>query len=637
VLEVAEQAAAAGARALCVISAGFAEAGAEGRSRQQELLSLCRRTNMRLVGPNCLGLVSTDPQHGFNATFCDAQPRRGGIALISQSGAVGIAALRHAERRGAGLSAFVSTGNKADVSGNDLLAWFSADPSTTAVALYLESFGNARKFARMAEAVGRSKPVVVVKAGRSPAGARAGQSHTAAAATPDVAIDAMLRACGVIRVDGLSDLFDVLSLLDGSAMPRGKRVAVVGNSGGPGVLAADACEAAGLVLADLSDDTRAVLQHLAPDGASLRNPVDLLATVPAEAFERALLALANDPGVDAVVTIYTPLVHGAEEAFAAAVNRVHRAHQDLCLIATFPGCATAPGTLTRGVPFFELPEDAIAALGRVVEHLQWRSRSSRQEAGQAPPDTADARAGIVRALADTPRWLSPAEATRLLEQLHVPCLPGVEVHDVEAAVEAAAHLGHPVALKAYGQALVHKARLGAVLLDLRSEDAVRQGYAQLIGTVGEAAEGVLVQPMLTAPAGLELLVGLARDPDVGPLVAAGAGGTLTEVLEDRVVALPPRDEATALEQLAALRCAPALAAAGDWPGPGVRAAAQVLLAVAALARSVPEVLELDINPLIVTPTGVQAVDVKVRVAPDAQPTGFAQRDLSPSHPPRSSS
>jgi acyl-CoA synthetase (NDP forming)/GNAT superfamily N-acetyltransferase len=633
VLDVAREAAQAKAKALCVISAGFAEEGDVGRARQEELLGVCRAAGIRLVGPNCLGLVSTNPTRPFNATFCDAHPRSGGIALISQSGAVGIAALRHAERRGAGLSAFVSTGNKADVSGNDLLAWFSEDDRTTAIALYLESFGNARKFARMAAAVARHKPVVVVKAGRTPAGAVAGRSHTAAAATPDAAIDALLRASGVVRARDLGEMFDILTLLDGPGLPSGPRVAVVGNSGGPGVLAADACADAGLQLAQLGEDTRRALQRIAPAGASLDDPVDLLAAAGPEVFEAAVQAVAGDPGVDAVVTIYTPLLRGAEEKYAAALLRVRQAHPDVCLVATFPGLAWAPAALPSTVPFFELPENALRAIGKVVEHVRWRQRKGRGPQDRHP-EVAGVRELLEPLVSGQPSWLSPRQVTSLLERMGVPCARVVEVHDAAAAAAAAVDLGFPVALKAYGQDLVHKRERGGVVLGLRDPDEVQQAFRVLQDRFATEMEGVVVQSMTATEDGLELLVGLAHDATVGPLVAVGSGGSLTDVVADRAVRLPSADMEQALEQLSSLRCAKAFGPVAGRAAVDVTAVAHVVTAIGALAESVPEIAELDINPLLVTPAGVVALDAKARVASATTDHGLAQRDLSAVPQPR---
>ncbi|MDP3711293.1 MAG: GNAT family N-acetyltransferase [Mycobacteriales bacterium] len=632
VLATAQDAASRGARGLLVLSAGFAESGAEGAERQAALLRLCRDTGMRLVGPNCLGILNTDPAISLNATFCDAQPRSGSVALVSQSGAVGIAALRHAERRGAGLSLFVSTGNKADVSGNDLLAYLQDDPRTSVIALYLESFGNARTFARLARDVGRTKPIVVVKAGRSASGAQAGQSHTAAAATPEIAIEALLREAGVIRADDLDELFDVLSVLESGRLPRAKRVAVIGNSGGPGVLAADACAGAGLQMAELSPATTQQLLGLLPTGASARNPVDLLATISPADFETAVRLVAADPGVDAVVTIYTPLLRDAETAYAEAIARLQREREDVPVVATFPGLHTPPAALGRegrnAVPFFEFPERAVRALGRAADYVEQRDRGDEPATPTAPEGAALGARLVLTSRAEPQGWLTPSEATSVLEAYGIRCARVVEVHDPEAAVAAADLLHYPVALKAAGTTVVHKADVGGLALDLTTADQVRTAYLDLQRRVGPAMTGAIVQRMHPTSGGLELIAGLTVDPTVGPLLLVGAGGTLTDVLGDQVVRVPPTNRRDALEMLSELRCSRLFEGYRNLPALDLEATVDVLLALACLARDLPEVQELDINPLLVTPHGATGIDVRVRIGTPQHHRELPARSLS---------
>ncbi len=618
VVGVARDAAAAGAKGLLVLSAGFAESGGAGRDSQATLLRICRDAGMRLLGPNCLGVVNTDPTIRLNATFCDADPRAGGVALISQSGAVGIAALRHAERRGAGLSLFVSTGNKADVSGNDLLAYVEHDPRTRVIAMYLESFGNARKFARVAATVGRSKPVVVVKAGRSAAGAKAGLSHTAAAATPDTAIEALLRQAGVLRADDLPELFDVLAVLEGTALPQGARVAIIGNSGGPGVLAADACEAAGLQVGDLHPDTTEQLRSLLPAGASPSNPVDLLATVSPDVFETSIALVLRDPGVDAVVAIYTPLVRGAEELFADALTRARRQTPTRPLLAAFPGVARAPLGLDldpdgRTVPFFEFPEPAIRALAKVVSYAAWRQAPAEHP---VPPTEPVARAAARRLLSDVPvgsdGWLSAQACVDLLALYGIATAPFQEVANADEAAHAADALGYPVVLKAVGASLLHKSDVGGVMLNLESPEKVRAAYAGMKARIGAAMTSAVIQTLLPSADSMELIAGVTVDPSVGPLVLVGAGGVLTDLLDDRVVRMPPVSIEAALAQLRTLRCAPRFDGFRGSPALDIIGSAEVLVALAALTRDLPEVLELDLNPLLVTPSSAVALDVRIR-------------------------
>ncbi|MCU1623765.1 MAG: CoA-binding domain protein [Frankiales bacterium] len=621
VLEVARDAAARGAKGLAVLSAGFAETGSAGRSQQAELLRICRESGMRLVGPNCLGIVNTDPSVRLNATFCDAQPRAGSTALVSQSGAVGIAALRHAERRGAGLSLFVSTGNKADVSGNDLLAYLQHDPRTSVIALYLESFGNARKFARLARTVGRTKPIVVVKAGRSPAGARAGMSHTAAAATPDVAIDALLLEAGVLRADDLDELFDIVTVLSHGRLPRGRRVAVIGNSGGPGVLAADACERAGLLVADLAPPTSAALAHLVPDGASVSNPVDLLATVASPVFGEALRLVMKDPGVDAVVAIYTPLVRGAEDDYAQELVQAQDELPDVPVIAAFPGVAWAPTGLDRngraGVPFFEFPERAVRALGRTASYALQRTALPVPEQTRSTFKASQRARVILQHHDDTSPWLAATEATELLAAYGIACAALVPVIGAEQAAAVADQIGFPVALKASGPTIVHKADIGGVRLDLRTGEQVHRAYLELQSGIGAQMTGAAVQRMQSRTGALELIAGITVDPSVGPLLMVGAGGTLTDLLADRVVRVPPTSRGAAVEQLSALRCSRLFGGYRGLPALDLDAATDVLLALSALARDLPEVQELDINPLLVSGQGAIGVDVRIRIGQPA--------------------
>lgn len=625
-LTVAEDAAAAGAKGLLVLSAGFAEAGPEGVQRQDALLRTCREAGMRLIGPNCLGVVNTDPEVRLNATFCDAQPRPGRVALVSQSGAVGIAALRHAERRGAGLSMFVSTGNKADVSGNDLMAYLEGDPRTDVIALYLESFGNARKFVKVAADLGHSKPVVVVKAGRSAAGAKAGGSHTAAATTPDRAVEALFREAGVLRADDLPELFDLLAVLEGAALPAGPTVAIVGNSGGPGVLAADAASAAGLQLADLAESTTAGLLAILPAGASAQDPVDTLATVDPEAFEQAVALVAADPGVDAVVAIYTPLSRDAEKAYAAALTRVHAREPGVPLLAVLPGVAWAPEELTGAgapVPFFEFPEPAIRALGKIQRYAAWRAEARLPSPVPSMPGArAVAQAVVDEALAgpavgekDAGCWLSPMAAAEVLEAYGIPLAPLLEVVDADAARAAADGLGYPVVLKAAGPDILHKTELGAVVLGLRSADEVGRAFDDLRRRLGSAMTTAVVQRMEPSDGAFELVAGTSVDPATGPLVLVGAGGTLTDVWDDHAVRMPPRDRLAALEQVASLRCARRLNGFRGSPPLDVDAVANVLVRLGALVNDVPAVQELDVNPLLVLESGVRALDVRIRVGP----------------------
>ncbi len=624
VLDVARDAAEIHAAGLLVLTAGFAETSAEGQVLQDELLTTCRSAGMRLIGPNCLGVVNTAPDVMLNATFCQTQTPMGRIAVVSQSGAVGIAALRHAERRRAGLSLFVSTGNKADVSGNDLLEYLADDDGTKVIAMYLESFGNPRKFARIVNQLSATKPVVVVKSGRTAAGARAGQSHTAAAATPDVATDALLRSAGAIRAEDMTELFDLVTVLDSSPLPQGRSVAVIGNSGGPGVLAVDALAIAGLDVVELSAQTQDELRRLVPASASVQNPVDLLATVTPDELRAAVIVLLRDPAVDAVVSVYTPVTAESEEAVAAALVLASDAVPDVPLLTTFPGVATPPRALARegrpDLPFFEYPEQAARVLAKVAAHAARRrvplSHTARRDVLRVRTPELENSLADVRL---EPRWLAPDEVEQVLRAVHIPAVPAVTVRDGQHAVEAAGDLGYPVVLKASGPSIVHKSDVGGVVAGLRDADEVQRAWDEMLQRLGRAMTGGVVQRQLPTGEGLELVVGGYVDPAVGPLVMAGLGGTMTDVLSDRVLRVPPRTRQQARAQLAELRCAPALAGFRGRAPLAVDAVADVLVALGTLLEACPEVHEIDLNPMLVTPYGVWALDARIAVArPDGE-------------------
>ncbi|HLX88059.1 MAG TPA: GNAT family N-acetyltransferase, partial [Acidimicrobiales bacterium] len=592
-----------------VVSAGFAETGEEGRERQRQLTSVARRHGMRLIGPNCLGVVNTAPEPSMNATFAPVAPKAGGVGFLSQSGALGIAVLEQAVELGLGVSTFVSVGNKADVSGNDLLWFWETDPCTKVVLLYLESFGNPRKFARIARRVATTKPIVALKAGRSSQGAGAARSHTAAIATPEVNTDALFRQAGVIRVRTMSEMFDVLLVLDTQPVPAGSRVAIVGNSGGPGILAADTCEDVNLELAHLAPETGEALAFLPPE-ASLANPIDLVAAARPEHYERALDALLADPGVDAVVTIFTPtLVTGTEEACEAIVAAANR-HPDKPISAVVLESGSGPRQL-RGqgpvrVPVFPFPEEAVRAVGHVAGYGAWLRRPAGT-VPELPGFDADAARGVVTTLLGAApgegRWLDWAEITTLLATAGVSVVGSRTVSGAEGAVAAATELGYPVALKAASPTLVHKSDVGAVVVGLGSAADVRAAYEDMEVRLGATTMGGgLVQSM--APPGVETIVGVTQDPAFGPLIAFGLGGTATELLGDVAFRILPLTDLDAHELVRSVRAAPLLLGYRGAPLMDVDALEDLLLRVGALAVAVPELRELDLNPVIVGQAGL---------------------------------
>ncbi|GAA4147325.1 GNAT family N-acetyltransferase [Actinomadura keratinilytica] len=610
--KVASHCAEHGVQALVVVSAGFAETGPEGARREAELLAICRNAGMRLVGPNCLGIVNT--AENLNASFLPAIPARGRLAVMSQSGAVGSALLEQAGATGLGVSSFVSAGNKADISGNDLLQYWEDDPDTSVIALYLESFGNPRKFAALARRIGARKPIVVLKAGRSDAGGRAVRSHTAAAATSDIAVDALLRRAGVVRVETVRDMLDTARLLACQPLPRGRRAAVVGNSGGPGALAADACAALGLQVPELAEATRRALREALSPSAAVANPVDLTADGGAAQLTEALRTVLADPGVDAVVAVYTPPFGSGPEASKAAIAAAAR-DADKPVLACVLGEDSLIDDGHVQVPAYAYPEQAVTALRHAVDHAEWRARPASPAAEPAGIRAERARALIEEELRQAPsgRWLAPETAQRLLGHYGIAMAQTIGVDGPEGAVEAAALTGYPVALKAVGPALVHKSDVGGVRLDLRTPEQVRDAYRDMAAALGDAMTGAVVQRM--AGEGVEIIVGALEDPRFGPLVMVGMGGIAADLLGDRVFRAAPLLDGEAGEMIRSLRCAPLLSGYRGRPAAAVPVLEDQLVRVSRLVADNPEIAELDLNPVIVTPRGAAAVDVRVRLAP----------------------
>ena len=629
VLDVARACAGQGATALVVVSAGFAETGDEGAKAERELVALARHHGMRVIGPNCLGIANTAPEVRMNATFAAHGPAPGRVGLLSQSGALGIALLERTRQLGLGISSFASVGNKADVSGNDFLQYWEQDPRTDVVLLYLESFGNPAKFSRVARRVSRHKPIVALKSGRSAAGSRAAASHTAALASADRVVDALFAQTGVIRVDGLDQLLDVAQLLVHQPLPEGKRVAVVGNSGGPGILAVDACENAGLVVPELSPHTQSELRTFLPPGAALSNPVDLVASAGPEEFERGLGVVLADDKVDAAIVIFTPTLTTPIEGVAEAIARVagNGNGNGKTLVANFVGVEPPPrallekgrsladGTkLAHTVPIFPFPESAARALARAATYAAWRSRTPGRIARLAGVNSRRARRLVDDALASDRRgsWLDAEQAGLLLHHYGIPVAETTHAADVDDAIRIAAQRRGPVALKAANPRLVHKSDVGGVALGLEDEREVREAWADMQARLGAEMGGADVQTM--APPGLETIVGVVQDPSFGPLLLFGVGGFAAELTRDQVFRILPLTDADAHRLVRSLRSSPLLFGYRGSPPCDVAALEDLLLRVSRLVEDLPEIDEMDLNPVIVSERGVQVVDAKLRVA-----------------------
>ena len=660
--EVAEQCGRNGVRALIVITSALGAAGAE-------LLAVCRRYGMRLVGPNCFGIIV--PWIGLDATFDADHPLPGVAGLVVQSGGVGIALLQQMSRLGIGVSSFASVGDKYDVSPNNLLTWWAQDEVTQIAILYVESFGSPRKFAGTARRVGQRMPVLTVIGGRSPAGQRAAASHTAAPATPLVSQEALFEQAGVIATTSLGELIETAALLACQPLPAGNRVAIVSNTGGAGVLAADACGDHGLQVVRLSAATRRKLRGLLPPRAVTTGPVDTSPVVTADAFRACLEEVAADDGVDAVLAVMVPtaisdLSAAAAEAViskplavamldrAESVQRLkrlpvaqppagRRADTKPAAGFTAAGAAAAAGeeaaaageeaaaiideaaAAVTGVPAYADPESAARALGHAARYRAWRSRQRGKIPELSGLRTADARDLVTRFLAASPAggWLPGSKAAELLSCYGIPLAVTMSAASEQEAVEAAAKLGGRVVLKPEAEGLVHRANAGDVTLDLRTPEEVAEGYRALTADFGSRLHSVLVQPMLTG--GFEVLIGVVQEPVFGPLVVFGSGGAATDVPGEHVTRLTPLTDADADEMIHAARAAPRLF--GDRGGPPVDTAAlaDALLRVSRLADDLPEVSELDLNPVLAREDGVYCVDVRVQITPAEPRDPFLRR------------
>ena len=627
-----------GVSAVVVISAGFKEVGPEGAARERDLVERARRFEMRVIGPNCLGVLNTEAGVRMDATFAPIYPPSGPIAFSSQSGALGLAILELATQLGIGISQFVSVGNKADVSGNDLIEFWERDPGTRLILLYLESFGNPRRFLEIARRVGRVKPIVAVKSGRTRAGMRAASSHTGSLAGADTAVSALCAQAGVIRTDTMEEMFDVAMLMANQPVPRGPRVGIVTNAGGPGIMASDACETNQLEVVTLADATVAALRAFLPAEARTRNPVDKIASATPESFEKAVRLVADDPGVDALLVLYVPPIVTQPLEIAQAIVRGNEAAkadaraagaEPKPVLSCFLGSHGVPAglrSLQEGhIPSYGFPESAAIALARAVQYGRWRAtpEGTARRFDDVDRDRARSALGVARGRAGEIRWLAPDAVRALLSAYGIDMPEVVVAADPERAVAAAGRVGYPVALKLVSAAVTHKSDVGGVVLDVRDADEVRQGFADIARGIraarpDAAMAGVAVQPMVRD--GVETIVGMTRDPSFGPLLMFGLGGVQVELLQDVVFRVHPVSDRDAAEMVRGIRGARLLEGYRGAPPADVERLMEVLQRVSQLAGDLPEVVEMDLNPLRVRERGRGCVVLDARIAvrdPDA--------------------
>lgn len=623
VLDVARQCAEKGVRGLVVISAGFSEVGEEGSVAEAELLEIVRDSGMRMVGPNCMGLLNTASSVRLNGTFAPVYPPRGNVAMSSQSGALGIAILDYATRHNIGISQFVSVGNKADVSANDLVLAWEDDPETDVITLYVESFGNPRKFSRIARRIGRRKPIVAVKSGRTPAGSRAASSHTGALASSDVAVSALFRQAGVIRVDTIEELFGAASLLANQPVPMGGRVAIVTNAGGPGILAADALEDQGLVLPGLSPGLQEAIREVLPDEASTHNPVDLIASGGPDEYEHAIRRVLESGEVDSLIVIYVPTSPEGASGVAAALRRCQADYEGpVTLLSVFMDADGAGEQLAgkdgaRSIPTFLFPEAASLALARAVRHGRWRQRDQGIEARLEPEGAGAIRETVAAALerlGPEGGWLEPDEVDACLGAAGLRTPKTAVAVTLEETLDMASDIGGPVVLKVISDSALHKSDVGGVVLGVEGEAEITEGFETVTGAVDDV-DGVLVQEYVEG--GHELLIGMVTDPNFGPLVGVGLGGFLVELVKDVSLRIHPITDTDAAEMLRETKAVKLLEGYRNQPLGDIAALEEALQRVSGLIHEAPELIEMDLNPVkVLEPgSGVVVVDARMRVEP----------------------
>ncbi len=619
VREVVDACGRKGVRGLVVITAGFREVGTEGEALETAIRGQLLEYGMRMVGPNCMGVINTEPDVRLNATFAATVPERGNVGFVSQSGALGEAILADAAASGLGVAMFVSMGNKTDISGNDLLEYWEDNPDIGAILMYLESFGNPRRFTQIARRVTRKKPIITVKAGRTAAGARAAVSHTGSITGLDVATEALLEQCGVLRVSSMEEMFVQAAALANQPLPRSDRVAIVTNAGGPGILATDACIGYGLELADLRPTTRKELGRVLPPEASAANPVDMIASADAARYRAVLEVVKKDPGVDGIIAIFvSPIMIDAYEVARAIADA---ADGSMPVLSVFMGKQRSEEGIEelrrRRVPVYRFPEEAASAIGALARYRSLRDAPQGREV-RFEANAARARRAVASARRAGRLDLSPAEAHDLLEAYGFPLTPSRTVATAAEAIAASIEVGYPVVLKVASEKISHKTEVGGVKVDLRNADEVGRAFQDLVGRLCRRDPGLRVIVQKLVQGGREVILGMSRDAQFGPLLMFGLGGIFVEVMRDVTVRIHPVTDIAARTMIERIKGYPLLAGLRGEKAVDLAFVEECLLRLSQMVSDLEEDLaELDINPLIVTDRREQSfvVDARIRLAP----------------------
>jgi acetate---CoA ligase (ADP-forming) len=625
VIKAADECGRKGVKGIICISDGFKETGPEGAERERQLREVTLVYGMRLVGPNCMGVINTDPVVSMNATFSQIYPSRGNISFLSQSGAMGLVVLEYAKNLNTGIATFASVGNRADISSNDMLQYWETDPNTKVILLYLESFGNPRKFVRITRRVSSRKPIVVVKSGRTQAGVKAASSHTGALATSEIVTQALFRQTGVIRADAVEELFDIANLLSTQPLPRGRRLVIVTNGGGPGILAADASVSRGLTLPEISPETAAKIKPSLERNIRIANPMDTTAQASAAEFQGILRVLAEDKDNDAVLAIFCPPVVINQAEMVEVIRKVsplfHRNNKPL--LACFMGAKgfqIALGTPGKYVPSYSFPENAISSFAKIVEYAERRAKPKGRLPRIAGIKHERARKIINIALSRSvqrPLWLMPDEIASLLECYDIKYAVTRLARSPEEAEKFAGDIGYPVAVKLASATILHKSDVGGVQLNLASGKDVVGAFMEIrrslerLGREKEM-EGVTVQRMLGQ--GIETIVGMSHDQSFGPLIMFGMGGVNAELINDVAFRLHPLSDIDAEELISSIKMAKVFDGYRGNPPSDKEAMKDLLLRLSVMIEDIPQINELDFNPVKVLPKGSGYCIVDARIA-----------------------
>lgn len=621
VLDIVKECAEFGVKGLVVLTAGFKETGQKGAELERKIVEIIKTNGIRMIGPNCMGVINTDPDIRLDATFAPTTSLPGNIGLVSQSGALGQAILEHAQELNLGVSMFASVGNKADVSGNDLLEYWHHDPSVQVILMYLESFGNPKRFIQLAREVSLKKPIIVVKSGRTSSGARAATSHTGALAGMDVAFDALFKQCGVIRANTINEMFDIAMGMAHLPLPKGNRVAIITNAGGPGIMAADACESNGLEVVELNEATKLKLKNkLVPD-ASVNNPVDLLAGAQPIEFKFTLNEVLQDENVDSAIVIFVaPIITNPTEV-AQEISQVAQKY-DKPVLGCFmgvKGVATGIEELQRQrIPTYPFPESAARTLAAMVSYCKWQQKKT-SDTPRLSTDKKLAQTIVESAFKQKREYLSDEEIANILTAYNIPFVQSTFCKTLKQILEAAKTIGFPVVLKVSSKDVIHKSEVSGVKLGLQTTDDLNKAYHEIkesLKTLNIPLDTIsyIVQEMLHG--GREVIMGIQKVPDFGALIMFGLGGIYVEVLRDAAFRISPLTDLDAEEMIKEIKGFPILQGVRGEKSVVFETIKQVLLSLSHLSLDLPEIVEMDINPFMSFPESEKskAVDARIRIA-----------------------